>query len=167
MHRRRSPLGAPRKGPRNLRKTPRTHPSELDGTHNNARMEGLNGRRRSRWRPCPPICPGSFRGFPLNRTRFPVLCAAALLSLAVSRQNPGCRRRCSIPATAGYRRRPAHDHHASRRTAARDLPRPRVATPGKPRPPPAGRNSEAGKATAVAPDPRPLVLGHPFPPLAA
>ena len=44
---------------------------------------------------------------------------------------------------------------------------PRAATPGKPRPPPAGGSSEAGKATAVAPDARPLVLGYPFPPLAA
>ena len=73
----------------------------------------------------------------------------------------------AFPATAGYRRRHAHDHHDSRRHAARDLPQPRVATSGKPRPPPAGGNSEAGKATAVAPDARPLVLGHPFPPLAA
>ncbi len=34
-------------------------------------------------------------------------------------------------------------------------------------PSPAGGNSEAGMATAVAPGARPLVLGHPFPPLAA
>ena len=71
----------------------------------------------------------------------------------------------AFPATAGYRRRHAHDHHDSRRHAARDLPQPRVATPGKPRPPPAGGSSEGGKATAVASDARPLVLGHPFPPL--
>ena len=73
----------------------------------------------------------------------------------------------AFPATAGYRRRHAHDHHDYRRHAARDLPQPRVATPGNPRPPPAGGNSEAGKATAVPPDARPRVLGHPFPPLAA
>ena len=52
-------------------------------------------------------------------------------------------------------------------TLARDLPRPRVATPGIPRPPPACGSSEAGQTTAVAPDARPLVLGHPFPRLAA
>ena len=73
----------------------------------------------------------------------------------------------AFPATADYRRRHASDHHDSLHHAARDLPQPRVATPGKPRPPPAGGNPEAGTATAAAPDARPLVLGHPFPPLAA
>ncbi len=110
------------------------------------------------------VPPGERWLFPGRRLNRPITTRQLSLCLV---KTPSAAEIVAFPATAGYRRRHAHDHHDSRRHAAQDLPQPRVATPGKPRSPPAGGNSEAGKATAVAPDARPLVLGHLFPPLAA
>ena len=69
--------------------------------------------------------------------------------------------------TAGDRLRPANDRRDPRCLGPRDCPEPRNVPAGKYPSAPTSGGPEAGKTMAVASAARPLVLGFPFPPVAA